>query len=311
MEHEINRSYATPASETRQDNPYLLPGAIIIGAALIAGTWIYDGDDGRDAPSEAERGVQAALIDRVLPIEGVELPVLWGDLGTKLTASGAIDKERFIALYQERGAYTDTLAAMLERSGNGTIVIDRENAEYLLNLFWALGLAQENEILTKGEMITATNGNAGGMASTGGWSLARGNAMDHYSMHRFFDLAPEEQALVDRIARGIYRPCCGNSTHFPDCNHGMAMLGLLELMASQGATEEEMWDAALAVNAYWFPQNYVTIATYMEQQGTDWEDADPRVVLGAAYSSGQGFADISSKVVKPQGQGGGGGGCSV
>ena len=39
--------------------------------------------------------------------------------------------------------------------------------------------------------------------------------------------------IVEEIAGNIYRPCCGNSTAFPDCNHGMAMLGLIELMVSQ------------------------------------------------------------------------------
>ena len=58
--------------------------------------------------------------------------------------------------------------------------------------------------------------------------------MNHYSMHRFIVLTPEQQALVEKVSKGIYRPCCGNSVYFPDCNHGMAMLGLLELMASQG-----------------------------------------------------------------------------
>ena len=87
--------------------------------------------------------------------------------------------------------------------------------------------------------------------------------MDHYNRHIFFKLTPEQQALVDKVSRGIYRPCCNNSTHFPDCNHGMAMLGFLELMASQGVSEQDMWKAALAVNSYWFPDTYINIATYI------------------------------------------------
>ena len=73
--------------------------------------------------------------------------------------------------------------------------------------------------------------------------------MDHYSRHTLIKLTQKQQALVDTVSRGIYRPCCGNSAHFPDCNHGMAMLGLLERMASQGASEQDMWKAALTVNS--------------------------------------------------------------
>jgi len=47
----------------------------------------------------------------------------------------------------------------------------------------------------------------------------------------------------------------------------MAMLGLLELMAAQGVGEEEMYKAALAVNSYWFPDTYLTIAEYMQNKG--------------------------------------------
>jgi len=134
--------------------------------------------------------------------------------------------------------------------------------------------------------------------------------MDHYSQHTFFTLTTEQQALVDKVSRGIYRPCCGNSTHFPDCNHGMAMLGLLELMASQGVSEPDMWKTALAVNSYWFPDTYLTIATYMKNKGVDWQNVNPQEMLGINYSSAQGYAQISSQVLKPQEQRGGGG-CDV
>ena len=47
---------------------------------------------------------------------------------------------------------------------------------------------------------------AGNFASTGGWTLAKGSAMDHYNMHSLVTLTAEQQALVDRVSRGIYRP---------------------------------------------------------------------------------------------------------
>ena len=88
----------------------------------------------------------------------------------------------------------------------------------------------------------------------------------------------------------------------------MAMLGFLELMVSQGASESEMWEAALAVNSFWFPDTYLTIATYMLQRGTLWKDVDAREVLGRDYSSASGYARVASEV---QSQGGQGSSCGV
>ena len=48
------------------------------------------------------------------------------------------------------------------------------------------------------------------------------------------------------------------------------MLGLLEIMASQGANEQTMYKTALIVNSYWFPDTYKTIKIYMENKGVDW-----------------------------------------
>jgi hypothetical protein len=90
------------------------------------------------------------------------------------------------------------------------------------------------------------------------------------------------------------------------------MLGLLELMASQGVSEQDMWNAALAVNSYWFPNNYLTIATYMKDKGIDWKDVSPQEILGTDYSSSKGYANIASQVsVQPQQQQNGGSGCGV
>ena len=159
-------------------------------------------------------------------------------------------------------------------------------------------------------MIDPQYGGADRFASTGGWTLAKGNAMDHYSKHQFMKLTASQQQLVDRVAQGIFRPCCGNSTHFPDCNHGMAMLGLLELMASQDVSEADMYKAALAVNAHWFPDTYVTIAKFLAQKGQDWQRVNPQQILGAQYSSGQGYRQILAQV-EPATVKSGGGGCGV
>lgn len=251
------------------------------------------------------------LEQKVLPSSGITLPIVWGNLGTKLVSSGVLDADKFKAIYEQKGQFTDEYNKLLTGENNGKLKITNENSGYILNLLWAFGLANKNEILEKGEMTDSKYGGADKFASTGGWTIAKGSVMDHYSKHVMVTLTLEQQALVDKVSRGIYRPCCGNSTHFPDCNHGMAMLGFLELMASQGVNEQDMWSAALTVNSYWFPDTYLTIATYMKDKGIDWKNVNPEEILGATYSSSQGYVNISSQVIKPEQQQGGGSGCSL
>ncbi|MFH0806542.1 MAG: hypothetical protein V1885_02355 [Candidatus Brennerbacteria bacterium] len=187
-------------------------------------------------------------------------------------------------------------------------VIDRirwENARTKLNLLWAFGLANENPILTQGSMMDPRYGGAGDFASTGGWTLAKGSAMDHYAMHRFVTLTDEEQDLVERVSKNIYRPCCGNSVYFPDCNHGMAMLGYLEILAAQDTSEDEMYRAALAMNEEWFPDTYDAIRRYFEARGVVWADVDPKVALGGDFSSAEGYARVLSEVDPIPSRGGG------
>ena len=74
----------------------------------------------------------------------------------------------------------------------------------------------------------------------------------------------------------------------------MAMLGLVELMVSQGATDEEIFEAALAANTYWFPDTTFEAATYFaELKNTSWDKVDPRVVVGKEYSSAQGAQQVN------------------
>ncbi len=179
--------------------------------------------------------------------------LVWGNMGAKMVEAGVIDEDKFENLYRPRGGLTEMDKKLLYGTDNKNITITSENSGMMLNMLWAFGLANKNPILENGPMMDPKYGGAGNFASTGGWTLSKGNAMDHYSMHSFVTLTPEQQALVEKVSKGIFRPCCSNSTYFPDCNHGMAMLGLLELMASQGATEDDMNKTASEVNALWFP----------------------------------------------------------
>ncbi len=310
--------------QTKQENQTsnILPFSIIIAAVILAGTWLYISETKPNAGNKNNQSSETVtgentdnqadyslLEEKLFPSEGVVLPVNWNDLGMKMVNDGVIDKAQFESLYEDRGGLSEETKRLLEGSDNEKIKITAENSGTLLNLFWALGLGNKNDILEKGPMMDSTYGGAGNFASTGGWTLAVGDVMDHYSRHQFIVLTPEQQKLVEDVSKNIYRPCCGNSTYFPDCNHGMAMLGLLELMASQGVSEQEMYKVALQVNIYWFPDTYLTIAQYLKSKNIEWEKADPKEILGVNYSSSSGYRQILNQTT-PASKGGGGG-CGV
>ena len=217
-----------------------------------------------------------------------------------------IDLNKFEEIYKGRGGLSAEEKNLLTGGDNGQIKITPENSGLWLNLLWALGLGNKNVILEEGPMSDKRYGGAANFASTGGWTLARGDAMKHFSQYNFITLTSEQQQLVEKVSKGIYRPCCGNSTYFPDCNHGMAMLGLLELMASQGVSEDEMYKLALQVNAYWFPDTYLTIAKYLADKGLSFRDSSPRELLGYNFSSGAGYKQIMNQVTPVAPSGGGG-----
>ncbi len=272
---------------------------------LLVFTWIFWGGQNRSIGND---GIVLVQKDDSVT---TELPAVWGDLGARMVAAGVIDRKKFLDLYAGRGGISEDDQELLDGIGSGKIKAGPSNAGFLLNLFWALGLSNENRILKEGPMADPRYGDPSGFASTGGWTLAHGNPMDHYSMHAFFVLSADQQELVERVSKNIYRPCCNNATHFPDCNHGMAMLGFLELMASQGAHEEEMYRAAFRMNSLWFPEQYATIARYFLSRGMDINRVDPRELLGASYSSGSGFQRIAAMVPLEEERQKPSGGCSA
>jgi hypothetical protein len=220
------------------------------------------------------------------------LLVSYEDIGPQLLAAGAIDYDRFERVYDEAGQpLTREQHEILTTGSDVPIVITRKNAYFLLNFFWALGLVNQNIILTEGSMMQyGGQEQIENFASTGGWTLASKPIKDLYAGTLLIPLTPEQQARLEEVAGAVYRPCCNNPTTFPDCNHGMAMLGLLELMASQEATIEEMFEAAKYVNAFWFPQQTVEVALLFKHvKGQDFIEADAREFVGPNVFSASGF----------------------
>lgn len=297
---------APPAGGAGSAIPWLA-ASIVLSAVIISGTWIYLNRSAASSPelnTLSSKTDEAKLMAQVVPVDGIELPVRWNGLAAELVKNGTIDRAKLDALYTERGGMPQDIKDALDGK-DGNIKVTSDNSAALLNVLWALGLAQKNVILEKGPMMDASYGGAANFASTGGWTLARGSAMSHYSMHTMLNLSPDQQAKVERVAKGIYRPCCGNSTYFPDCNHGMAMLGLMELMSAQNASEDDMYKAALAVNRFWFPDTYVNAAKYVAAQGQNWQNMSAKDLVGAEFSSGQGAQKIKQQIAPAVQQSGG------
>jgi hypothetical protein len=268
---------------------------------------------GQDETAEARQQKElAALHEQVNRPDGFALSVSYGSLGPRLVEAGVIDYDAFAAIYENSDNPLSTeQIEILKNGSDGEIVIDADNAHFLLNFFWAVGLANQNSILTEGPMVQYSDGQVERFASTGGWSLATKPVTELYASMDLIRLTAEQQKLVEEVAAGIYRPCCNNHTLFPDCNHGMAMLGVLQLMASKGATADEMFEAAKYINAYWFPQQTLETAIYLQMnEDVDFRDADAKLVVSEKFSSGAGakmvHEDLQAKGLLKQSSGQGG-----
>jgi len=268
------------------------------------------------------------LQQKVTPHEGVTVQANWGDLLPQLVSAGVIDVEKFKSAASQSGQPLTEDQTRLPRHdrvevqpcndrvevypGDDAIHMDMHNAKFVLNALWAVGLATDSAVLTDGP-LTRSQGGGANLASTGGWTLGKQAGPAYIGKLKLIPLTDEQRQVVNDVASGVYRPCCNNPTSFPDCNHGMAALGLAEIMASQGASADEIFVALKAFNAYWFPDQYLTLAVYYRQRGTAWEKVPPRELLDRQHSSGSGWKQIDAAVKEesPLLPKGGGGGCSA
>lgn len=254
------------------------------------------------------------FFDEINPAKGYEINATYKDLGPKMLAMGVIDYDKFKSAYEKSGqSLPAELDSILKNGSNKRIRITSDNSYFLLNFFWAVGLANKSRILDTGEIMKYGGlKEAGNFASTGGWFLAKGNAMDYFSKGVLISLTKEQEDLVEKVSLNVYRPCCNNSTAFPDCNHGMALLGVYELMAANGATENQMYEAGKYFNAFWFPGNYYDLALYFKnKEGKSFKDMPGQTILGKDFSSASGWQSakqwLSGKglIKAPPKQGGG------
>ncbi len=242
---------------------------------------------------QSENISASSLLEKVNPKEGYEINATWGDIGPKLLAAGAIDLDKFKSIYKRAGQpLTEKQLKILTEGSDEKIVINRDNAYFMINVLWALGLTNKNPILEKGP-LSKYSSNIGYFASTGGWTVGKRPATELYSSSPIITLTQKQQKELEEFANNSYRPCCNNSTAFADCNHGMAALALGEIMAANGATADDMFEALKYFNAFWFPQQYMDLAKYFQiREGKDWEDVDPRIVMGKNYSTASGWSRV-------------------
>src|SRR3989344_2501344 len=244
----------------------------------------------------AQESKVSEMQEKVAPSKGVVLPVKWKDTLAKAVKAGAIDLNKYETSLALGGAkLMPGHKKLLLEGSDENISFTPENAMFNLNMLWALGLVNENPILTKGK-ISEYGGKKSYFASTGGWGLGKKNGGELLATAKIITLTAEQQKIVEEVAASTYRPCCSNPAAFPDCNHGMAALALAELMASQGATKDQIYDALLVANSYWFTQSYVKIAEYLDENGKDFSKADSKELLGYDYSSQNGYSRIANKL---------------
>ena len=247
---------------------------------------------------------------QVLPKGGFRTKIVLGDIVPTMVSDGIIDIAKVEALYKNSGGIPPEEMKLLTQPSVEPLVINADNAPWLIDILWPIGLANKMSI---NEQSPVAGKNVNNFASTGGWSLGKADSGGvYFNAYPLISLTPAQEQHVKEIAGSIYRPCCNNSTFFQDCNHGSAALALVELGVAQGLSDAEIYKTLLDFNSFWFQQNYLETALYFKVvKNTDWNAVDPKVALSQDYSSISGWEKNVDAVVSkipgliPQTQSGG------
>ena len=144
--------------------------SILLSSLLVVGALVYSANLKKDLNgktekiaknNKAEKIIEDNYSQNVTPEKGVTLPAKWGDLGAKMVSVGVINKSKLEELYANRGGLNGEERNLLEGLDNGYLKITPENSSFVLNLLWALGLGNKNEILENGPMTDKKYGGAG------------------------------------------------------------------------------------------------------------------------------------------------------
>ena len=266
----------------------------VIGFLALAPLWALSrraqADSAADAPKVIElspddkRLLYDGVSSKIAPRTGYQSRIVLRDSVVRCVRHGVIDLGKFFALQHDGDRMPDDLSHVLSDPSDRPIRLTRENAGAYVNLLWAVGLA--NHMV--GNFSSPLMGDSlRSFASTAGWTLGdRDEGADYFNKLPIIDLTLAQESLAMRVAKSTFRPCCDNSTFFQDCNHGSALYGLLQLGASQGLREADLYRESLAFNSFWFEHHYVRTALYLAvERDVAWRDADPKEVMGRKYSS--------------------------
>lgn len=251
---------------------------------------------------------------KVVPAGGFKTKIVLGNSLARLVEYGVIDLEKIDNIYESRGGLNEWEKNLLTVGSSEPLTLNASNSGFLLNALWGLGLANKTDF----NKTSPINGDdLYYFASTGGWILGKAeNGGEYFNKFAIIPLTPEQEEIALEVAQNTYRPCCGNSTFFQDCNHGSALLGVIELGAARGLLEEELYKTALMFNSFWFPDTYIKTALYFKIfEDTEWENIDAKKTMSFNYSSASGwYNNIEKKIAAIPGlipESGEGGKCGV
>ncbi len=248
----------------------------------------------------------SSIAEQVYSARGVTLPVKWGSIPNQLVDSGALNLS-FVegSLISANQPLTNVELGMLNGTKNGNVTFNHSSALFTLYMLWAVGINNRNPIINNGPVMNY-GGSPYDLASTGSYGPLGKLSLGNLSL---IGLTASQQDLVDTIASNVYRPCCNNPAMFPDCNHGAAQLGLIELMVSQGKNETQIYNALKEFNSFYYPQQYFDIAVFFNYtQGMSWNSVPANEVMGYNFSSATGYSNVyeainSSEVLGRTGSG--------
>ncbi len=252
------------------------------------------------------------LEGEVIPAQGYVLPVKWGKSAKELVDSGALNITALSSILQQSGQpLTAEELQILNGTSDENITINANNTLFDLYVLWGVGISNNNSIINSGPLMQ--NGNPNNFASTGGY-LPLGNLM--IGQLNIMNLSSNEQTIAEQVAFNSYRPCCDNPTGFPDCNHGAAALGLIEIMASQGNSLNATFEAVRDFNSFQFTQQYMEEAVFFASQGQDWNAVPASTVVNYNFSSATGSSYVMQYIqkfglVQSQGASGSSASCGV
>ena len=306
--HSASGPRAASAKITRRTasrRTFIMSVAASFGLGAAAGATGWSILTGKDDPLRRARADATA---------GYQTRIAFRDSVRRLVSAGAIDLEKYKALYRTKGGLPDWVSQALAGRSEQTLLISAKTAPYLLTLLWPMGLATKTGFNAQSPLMGPRLHR---FASTGGWVLGKAkNGAAYFNGVRTMTLSQAQEDTVLAVAKRVFRPCCDNSTLFQDCNHGSALLGLLELAASQDATPEELYEIALAASAHWFPEQFRLTALYLNEiDGRSWSGVAPEMILGRALASASGwkrnvYHPVATAGLLPR-FGVGGAGCSL